>query len=80
MEFDERFNEFHRRIAAASGSPLAKALDGLFRDVRLLQNLSVNSPSPEEIQRSTCRSTRRCGRATRRRGRRWPVTSARYTC
>jgi DNA-binding GntR family transcriptional regulator len=51
MEFDEHFNEFHRHIAAASGSPrLAKALDGLFRDVRRLQSLSVNSPSPEQIQ------------------------------
>ena len=51
IEFDEHFNEFHRRIAAAAGSPrLAKALDALFHDVRRLQSLSVNAPSPEQIQ------------------------------
>jgi GntR family transcriptional regulator, rspAB operon transcriptional repressor len=50
--FDQYFNEFHRRIAAAAGSPrLADALEGLFRDVRRLQSLSSHPPSPEQIER-----------------------------
>lgn len=50
--FDEYFNDFHRGIAAAAGSPrLAHALEGLLRDVRRLQSLSSHPPSPEQIER-----------------------------
>jgi DNA-binding GntR family transcriptional regulator len=50
--FDEYFNDFHRGIAAAAGSArLAHALEGLLRDVRRLQSLSPNPPSPERIER-----------------------------
>jgi DNA-binding GntR family transcriptional regulator len=52
LDFDEHFNEFHRRIAQAAGSPrLARTLDGLLHDVQRLQSLSENLPSPEQIQK-----------------------------